>query len=91
VIVGAKVVLILPRPRATVSSTTRSAKVHPAPDIVARGVTGSDGTFTFSDLSDGTYVLIAISKGNRPAHERVTVTQTASQVTLTLIPRSQKK
>ena len=87
-VANAKVALILPRRHQKGgSSTTEPSGNRPKLDVVAKGVTGADGTFTFTNIPQGTYVAIAGLRGEGFAHARVTVTQTPSEVTLTLHTR----
>jgi hypothetical protein len=91
-VADAKVALILPRKHQKGGTSATDTKGNrPKPDVIAKGVTGADGTFTFTNIPDGTYVAIAGLRGKGFGHERVTVTQTPSEVTLTLTPHQRKK
>jgi hypothetical protein len=87
-VANAKVALILPRRHQKGgNSSTQPSGNRPKPDVVAKGVTAADGTFTFANIPQGTYIAIAGLRGDGFGHARVTVTQTPSEVTLTLHKR----
>jgi uncharacterized GH25 family protein len=88
-VANARVALILPRRHQKDGNSATGNR--PKPNVVAKGVTRADGTFAFTNIPDGTYVAIAGLRGKGIGHERVTVTQTPSEITLTLTPHERKK
>jgi hypothetical protein len=89
VVASARVALIVPRRHP--KSSDSAPGTRPKPQVVAKGTTGADGICTFTNIPDGTYIVIAGLRGKGIGHQRVTISQTPSEVTLTLTPRKNKQ
>ncbi len=98
-VAGAKVMLMAPRGEGAGPTTkpvpqeapAEGEKHHHAKPI-AETTTGSDGTYSFTNIAAGTYNVVAVLKGTGMGHAEATVAAGGSvKVDITLAPHGKKK